>query len=137
MKRGLVCAMLVLMGWMGCAANFTGEWTTRLTFAGGSMQPSSTLTLNLGLPGWEFSSTWSLAGSISSTLAFQGAVGPLGLRAGASFLLIPGSRGAVYERGALVGWSAEGLKFTGAFLSLEMVLGNLTLRVTFVQGCGE
>jgi len=141
MKRMLVlCAALLVTGLWGLAFDLSGEWATRVTFASGAAVPESTFTLNLTGGGWEVSNTWNLAAPALSvhTFAFQGSLGSLGVSVGASFRLsTPGGAPAVQQRQDLGLWSADGFTFRSGFVSFDLALGNLTLRLTLHSGSGE
>jgi len=125
-------AAVVLVAWVGFGAGFSGEWSSRLALAGGEALFSNTLTLHLTFSGWELESTWDLAAPElnAQTLTFQGSLGLLNYEAGLSF------RFTALELSPLdsASWAAEGLEWTGGFLTLELPLGDLTLRLTILHG---
>jgi len=141
MKRTLaVWAALFLVGSMAWAMDLSGEWTAQMTFTSGIVSPSTTFTLHLAGSGWQLTSSWDPAflDVSSHSLVLQSSLGPVGVTAGASFRLA--TRTALTRVGAqddLALWSADGFSFRSRFVSFELALGNLTLRLTLVSGTGE
>jgi len=126
-------AVVVLAAWVGLGAGFSGEWSSQVAFAGGDALFSNNLTLHLTFSGWELTSTWDLAVPFLSnhTLTFHGTLGLLNYQAGLSFRL---ASPELYASDTLSGWELEGLKWTGGFLTLELPLGDFTLRLTILHG---
>ena len=126
-------AAMFLVTWVGFGAGFPGEWSSQVAFAGGEALFSNTLTLHLTFSGWELTSTWDLAAPElnTHTLSFQGSLGLLSYQADFSFHFTS------LELSSLDGtpvWAVEGLEWTGGFLTLELPLGDLTLRLTILHG---
>jgi hypothetical protein len=126
-------AAVVLVAWVGFGTGLSGEWSSQVAFAGGDALFSNTLTLHLTFSGWELTSTWDLAAPELSThtLTFQGSLGLLNYEAGFSFRF---TSLELSPLGGAHGWAAEGLEWTGGFLTLELPLGDLTLRLTILHG---
>jgi len=138
-KMGQAVPVLVVLvfGLTGLAADISGTWSTSITL-GGALNPTSTLTLNLGFADWEFSTTWTFAELSLSAASFdlRGGLGALGVAVGASFRpahpIVSSFVGP-----DLAGISLSGWEFVGGYISLELSLGNFTLRVTFMEGGPE
>ncbi len=141
MKRTLAAWVVVLLvGSTAWALDLSGEWTTRMTFSSGVVAPSTTFTLHLAGAGWRLTSSWDPAflDVTSHSLVLKSSLGPVGVTAGTSFRFA--TRTALTRVGAqddLALWSADGFSFRGGFVSFEVALGNLTLRLTLQNGVGE
>jgi len=141
MKTALIVyGALLLASSTALAVDLSGEWTTQMTFTSGIISPSTTFTLHLAGSGWQLTSSWDPAflDVSSHSLVLKSSLGPVGVTAGASFRLA--TRTALTRVGAqddLALWSADGFSFRSGFVSFEIALGNLTLRLTLVSGAGE
>jgi len=122
-------AVITLVGWVGFGAGFSGEWNSGMSFTDGSASFTNTFTLHLSFSGWELESTWVLATPefSSHSLTFQGALGLIDYEAGLSFH-IAGSELSRTD----TGWAMRGLTWTGGDLTLELPIGDFTLRLTLV-----
>lgn len=137
MKAMLGLCAVLLASSTALALDLSGEWTAQMTFASGGVSPSTTFTLHLAGSGWRLASSWDPAflDVSSHSLVLKSSLGPLGVTAGASFHL--STRTALASMGAGSDpsvWTADGFSFRGGFVSLELALGNLTLRLTFISG---
>jgi len=124
-----------VVAWLGVGAGLSGGWSSGISFADGITSFTSTLTLNLSFSGWELESTWDLAAPElnSHTLTFRGSLGLLAYEAGLSFRFTSPKLSPLPDSG----WAMEGLEWSGGYLSLELPLGNLTLRLTLLTPPGE
>ena len=120
---------------LGIGAGLSGGWSSGISFAEGIASFTSTINLHLSLSGWELKSTWDLAAPELNfhTLTFRGSLGLLDYEAGVSFRFT--SPKLATRSGS--GWALEGLEWTGGHLSLELPLGNLTLRLTLLTAPGD
>lgn len=127
----ILAAVFVFAG-SGASADLTWGWNSQLSFSQGKAHLTSTLTLHVSASWWDLASRWDLSspGFSSHSLSLHGSLGPLHCRAGLSFQLAsPG----VSPLGG-TGWAANGLEWTGGFLSLELPLRAITLRLTILAG---
>lgn len=136
MKRVLLAGVLFsLVSWIGAAQglDLSGSWSSRLTLLGGEPLPESSFTLDLRSPGWELVTAWSLTGGqlVGQTIELSSSLGALNLAVGASFKLEGGSW--LTDDGSLL-W--EGLTLERGYLSLELELYNLRLKLTVVGSPG-
>lgn len=139
-KVWILGTVALLVSWTGLAVDLSGEWTSGLTFTSSGVSMSNAFTLHLGGPGWRLTSSWdpSLLEVSDHSLVLKSSIGPVGVTAGASFRLA--TRSAMSEvgtQGALSVWSADGFSFQSGFVSFELALGNLTLRLTLHGTPGE
>ncbi|GEM_PF-5951253 len=124
-----VVLFLLVVGLSCPALDLTGSWSSALTFAAGSVSPSSSLTLRLATASWVLSTTLNLTDRLTGwhTLAVKGSLGGVGIEAGATFTAL--GDGA-WVRGPSGSWTARELKLEGAFLALEFTLGNFSFRLS-------
>lgn len=132
-KAWISCGVLLLAGAMAVAVDLSGEWASQLTFGSAAVSARTTFTLHLAGSGWQLTSSWNpvLPEVSSHTLVLRGGLGALTWTAGASFDLAPRGGGLPLSRAhgqAL--WAAEGFAVRSGFVSFDLVLGNLTLRLT-------
>lgn len=123
-------AVVAVVASLGVGAGLSGGWSSGVSFADGITSFTSTITLNLSFSGWELESTWDLAAPElnSHTLTFRGSLGLLDYEAGLSFRFTSPRLSPLSGSG----WAMEGLEWTGGYLTLELPLGNLTLRLTLL-----
>ncbi len=133
MGRGAFVVAVLVLGFTGVAADISGSWSTSLALGEG-VATQNALTLNLGFADWRLMATWTFSGlSMSGAdLSLEGSFGALGVAAGISFrptdLSVSPHSNADFTGLSLAGW-----EFTGGFISVEVSLGNLTLKVTLVE----
>ena len=135
-KTWISCVAVLLVGSAAFAVDLSGEWASQLTFASGTVAASNTFTLHLAGSGWQLTTSWDpvLPAVSSHMLVLRGSLGVLTWTAGASFDLaahgaLPRLRGGE----GLALWSADGFALRSGFVSFDLVLGDLTLRLTLHQ----
>jgi hypothetical protein len=140
MKAILLLCSVLLASSTALALDLSGEWTSQITFASGVVSPSTTLTLHLAGSGWQLTSAWdpALLDVSRHSLVLRSSLGPVGVTAGASFRLATRTGLArVGAPDALALWTTDGFSFRGGFVSFELALGNVTLRLTLISGAEE
>lgn len=140
MKRALACAVVLAAGSTAWGMDLSGTWMTQIAFASGAASPTTAFTLDLAGSGWQLTSSWDPAflETSSHTLVLKSNLGPMNITAGASFCL--STRTALARVGTpddLALWSAGAFTFRSGFVSFELALGNLTLRLTLHRGPAE
>ncbi len=133
MRRGvLTAAFLVFTGVVGLSLGFSGSWSTFISLSH-PIAPVNTLSLSFGFAEWELTATSVLKGTsfMRQELVLSGSLGALGIAAGAAFRI---PEAAAFSRAGPMDFSLEGVEFIGGYISLELELGNLTLKLTLVEG---
>ncbi len=130
-KAWILGAVLLVAAWTSVGMELSGQWTSGIAFNSGGVSLAQSLTLRLAGPGWGLTSSWnpSLPTLSHHTLALQGSLGVLDWTAGLS-LRAAAPAGALPQQARTGTWTWEGLSFAGGFVSLRIVLGNLSLRIT-------
>lgn len=138
MRATVALCLVLVAGSAALAVDLSGEWTAQLAFTSGAVSPSATFTLRLSGPGWKLTTSWDPArfDATRHTFVLKTGFGPLGVTAGGAFSL--STRAALARGGPHEGlWSVDGFSFRGGFVSFDLVLGSLTLRLTFHGGPEE
>ncbi|MGY4707742.1 hypothetical protein ACVNPS_08370 [Candidatus Bipolaricaulota sp. J31] len=133
MRRGvLIAAILVFTGVTGLSLELSGAWSTYISL-GHPIAPVNSLTLNLGFAEWELTATSILKGTsfVRQELSLSGSLGAFGISAGVAFRI---PEAAAFSRVGPLDFSLEGVELIGGYISFELGLGNLTLKLTLVEG---
>ncbi|MCX7750231.1 MAG: hypothetical protein N2320_01485 [Candidatus Bipolaricaulota bacterium] len=135
-KLGTLGALVALLGAAGLGQGMSGWWTSSLTFSSQGVSLSSAFTLHLTGPGWQLASTFdpTLRGPSVHSLTLEARFGAWTVEAGASVLLPPAAR---FARAGSSLWATSSPVLQSGFVSVELALGNLTLRLSFQAGPGE
>ncbi len=136
-KLGILGAVVVTLGIVGVGQEISGSWTSGLTLGGHGVSLAWGLTLRLAGPGWGITTTFdpALRAPSVGALTLGAQFGAWTLEAGAVVLLPPPSARTF---GSSTGpWATPRMVFRSGFVSLELAVGNLTLRLTLHAGSGE
>lgn len=139
-KLWAFCTAVVMACSAAVAVDVSGEWKSGVTLAAGAVSVASRFTLDLAGPGWRLTSSWDPAFSDMTrhSLVLRSSLGPLDVTAGATFHLSSRTALARTSRASdPLLWSADGFSFGGGFVSFELALGSLTLRLTLASDAAE
>lgn len=139
MKKAWIVGVAVLLaGWASSGADLSGQWTSGIAFTSGGVSLTQSFTLRLAGPGWGLTSSWdpTLPTFSHHSFVLQGSFGNMDWTAGLSFRVAAGAEPLTQQAQArLLPW--KGLSWTGGFVSFEIVLGSLTLRLTLLSEPGD
>ena len=132
MGRSAVLAVVLLLGCAGLATDISGTWTTTVTL-GKSFLPLTDLTLQFGFSDWKLTTSFTLEGTslVGHELSLEASFGALEVSAGAAFRVPEGVELELLDSGT---FSLGDLQFLGGYISFELSLGDLKLKLTLVQG---
>lgn len=129
----ILCTAALVASSTALALDLSGQWTSGLTFTSGTASMTHIFTLHLAGPGWRLTSSFdpSSFGASDHTLVVRSGLGPVNVTAGVSFQLSsPGGAPTLARPGDRALWTADGFTFQSGFVSFDLVLGSLTLRLT-------
>jgi|Deesub1362B_J571_1020462.scaffolds.fasta_scaffold09105_2 hypothetical protein len=132
MGRNVAVVAVLLLGFAGLATDLSGTWSTTIAI-GEEIVPLTDLTLQFGFADWKLTTsfTWQGASLLGQELSLEASFGALGISAGAAFRVPEGAELELLDPGT---FSLGDLQFLGGYISFELSLGDLTLKLTLVQG---
>ena len=132
MGRSAVLAVVLLLGCAGLATDISGTWTTTVTLGEGFL-PLTNLTLQFGFADWKLTTSFTLEGTslVGHELSLEASFGALEVSASAAFRVPEGAELELLDSGT---FSLGDLQFLGDYISFELSLGDLTLKITLAQG---
>lgn len=134
----LVGTAVLLAGWTSRGADLSGQWTSGIALTSGGVSLAGSFTLHLAGLGWRLTSSWDpiLPTFSHHSFVLQGSLGIVDWTAGLSFRVAAGGEPLIPQAQSGL-FSGQDLSWTGGFVSFEIVLDKLTLRVTLVSERGE
>ena len=132
MGRNIAVVVVLLFGFMGLTADLSGTWSTTIAI-GEEIAPLTDFTLQFGFADWKLTTSFTLEGTslVGHELSLEASFGALGVSAGAAFSIPQGARLEPLDPGFL---SLGDLEFLGGYISFQLSLGDLKLKLTLVQG---